>query len=248
MTRAKGAVGVGTVVLGLCFALLPFSSGIGRVLVVLTVVADSVVLVGLAIRWGSRYRRSFADWAAAQGWSYQPMETVRLGWPDAERADVVEGVNVVRGDFVAFTSEGAPGPAGWGIHQNDLRSYVVIPVHPCEEWVHVARGEHQITHHSGTKVEFESEAFNRAFDVWTSSTRFATNLLTPQALEAVLTSDADALTLDNGFVMMRYRKPHSPKNLAARHDQAMAVRSATPQWAWREGQHDAGDRFRREQQ
>lgn len=194
-----------------------------------------VVVLGVAalVRYGQylsakQRQEAMARLAATRGWTYVASDdrwiTQFDGAPfgigfDQRALNIVRGVHDRR-RFIAFdylfsTREGS------GKSRHTVRHvYSVIAISTSAVFPHLSvMPEHFMSRWigrlTGSDIEFESEAFNRAFTVTCEDRKFATDVIHPRMMELLLTTQNLGWRLTSGTLLIATEGEHGVARIDA---------------------------------
>jgi hypothetical protein len=217
--------------------------------VALLVVAGLVVMGGLAYwSWLSAKKRRelFQGFAASQGWTWVGRDdswVQRFDGTPFEQGDHKRALNVLQGDFrgrpmVAFDysyqthSTDSKGNQQTTTHRYALCSLSVPAYLPKLEMVPESFLGRLGTALGMEDIELESEDFNRRYRVRCGDRKFASDVLPPRTMEAMLRRTALHLRLEGADALCWEDGSHSPAELLARLDALAALLDGIPEFVW----------------
>lgn len=182
-------------------------------LLVIATVGTLIVLVTVHSRKAGKPRwRGPQHWASAHGWAYRPSDPTVLRWFSGPPFSA--GYYRTANDVLTGTWNGRPATSFWYQNSEQSRSsqlhhrhHVMAVQLPAQvPWLLLEPEDTGIlTGHSapGQKVELESAAFNRRWDVYGPRGRFPHDFLHPRTMARLLQPDATdmAISVDGAHLV-----------------------------------------------
>lgn len=209
------------------------------------------LVVGALVAYGNylaaqKRREGMAALAAARGWSYVARDDRWVSQYDGAPFGIgfsQQAVNVVRGThdrrkFIAFdywysTREGSGksrrtvrhvysviGISTTGV----LPDLSVMPEHFVSRW---------IGRLTDSDIEFESEAFNRAFTVTCDDRKFATDVIHPRMMELLLKTPDLGWRLDSGTLLVCSEGEHGVARIDGVLEAIDRILDQIPDFVWK---------------
>jgi hypothetical protein len=212
-----------------------------------------VVLVGVASYLAAKKRRAtLAALATARGWSYAPRDDSWVdrfdGAPfgtghDRQARNVLvggyDGRSFAAFDYRYSTTETSTDAEGHTQTHTQVHPFSVVAIDSGASLPDLSVTPENMLGRlvgrlTGTDIEMESEAFNRAFTVHCDDRKFATDVLHPRMMEYLLQVPDRGWVLRGGWLLAVRPGQHSVTQLEARLTDLDGILDRVPTFVWKQ--------------